>query len=37
VFGYVSKGMNVVRCIERFGSSSGSTSAEVKVVDCGKL
>lgn len=37
VFGYVSKGMNVVKCIEKYGSSSGLTSAEVKIVDCGKL
>eukprot|EP01032_Pedospumella_encystans_P007570 gene7570-9068_t len=38
VFGYVSKGMNVVKCIESFGSSpSGATSAEVIIRNCGQL
>ncbi len=37
VFGYVSKGMNVVKAVESFGSQSGSTSATVLVADCGHL
>lgn len=37
VFGYVSKGYNVVKCIESYGSQGGATSAEVKVTDCGQL
>jgi peptidylprolyl isomerase len=38
VFGYVSKGMNVVRCIESFGSSpSGKTAAPIKIANCGQL
>ena len=38
VFGYVSKGMNVVQYIETFGSSpSGKTSADVIVKNCGQL
>lgn len=37
VFGYVSKGMNVVKCIEGYGSEGGSTSADVVVKDCGEL
>lgn len=37
VFGYVSKGMNVVKCIESYGSSGGSTSAVIKIADCGQL
>mmetsp|Transcript_20696 Transcript_20696/g.57781 ORF Transcript_20696/g.57781 Transcript_20696/m.57781 type:complete len:199 (-) Transcript_20696:118-714(-) len=37
VFGYVSKGMNVVKCIETYGSSSGATSATVEISDCGQL
>lgn len=38
VFGYVSKGMNVVKCIESYGSSgSGATSADVVISDCGEL
>ncbi|RYH00591.1 peptidylprolyl isomerase [archaeon] len=37
VFGYVSKGMNVVKCIEGYGSGTGSTSADVVVKDCGEL
>jgi cyclophilin family peptidyl-prolyl cis-trans isomerase len=38
VFGYVSKGMNVVKAIETFGSSpSGTTSARIVIEDCGKL
>eukprot|EP00004_Rigifila_ramosa_P012020 TRINITY_DN2583_c0_g1_i1.p3 TRINITY_DN2583_c0_g1~~TRINITY_DN2583_c0_g1_i1.p3 ORF type:complete len:165 (-),score=38.66 TRINITY_DN2583_c0_g1_i1:42-536(-) len=37
VFGQVTEGMDVVKKIEGFGSQSGKTSKEVKVVDCGQL
>ena len=37
VFGYVSKGMNIVRAIEGYGSSSGSTSAKITIDKCGAL
>jgi peptidylprolyl isomerase len=38
VFGYVSKGMNVVKVIETLGSSpSGKTSTDIIVSDCGQL
>jgi peptidylprolyl isomerase len=38
VFGYVSKGMNVVKVIEAFGSSpSGKTSTDIIVSNCGQL
>lgn len=37
VFGAVTNGMEVVREIESTGSSSGRTSQEVKIVDCGQL
>lgn len=37
VFGYVSKGMNVVKCVEGYGSQSGATSAKVTIADCGEL
>ena len=37
VFGYVSKGYNVVKCIESYGSQSGSTSAAILVSDCGEI
>ncbi len=38
VFGYVSKGMNVVRAVESFGSSpAGTTSAKILVGDCGAV
>ncbi len=37
VFGYVSKGMNVVKMIESYGSQSGSTSGRVTIADCGQL
>lgn len=37
VFGYVSKGMNVVKLVEAYGSSSGSTSARITIADCGEL
>mmetsp|Transcript_1040 Transcript_1040/g.2200 ORF Transcript_1040/g.2200 Transcript_1040/m.2200 type:complete len:200 (+) Transcript_1040:83-682(+) len=37
VFGYVSKGMNVVKAIEGYGSGSGATSDTIRVVECGQL
>ena len=37
VFGYVSKGMNVVRAMESTGSRSGSTSKKVTIMDSGEL
>jgi peptidylprolyl isomerase len=37
VFGYVSKGMNVVKIIEAHGSQSGKTSADIVISDCGEL
>lgn len=38
VFGYVSKGMNVVKVIESFGSSpSGKPSTDIVISDCGLL
>lgn len=37
VFGRVVSGMNVVREMERCGSSNGKTSKRVSIVDCGQL
>ena len=37
VFGKVVEGMDVVEAMEAVGSSSGSTSAEVVIADCGEL
>merc|ERR1719410_3291467 len=37
VFGSVTKGMDVVKKIEGFGSSSGKTSAKVVITECGQL
>jgi cyclophilin family peptidyl-prolyl cis-trans isomerase len=37
VFGYVSKGMNVVRVMESYGSRSGATSAKIEITNCGQL
>ena len=37
VFGSVTNGMEVVRDIERVGSSSGRTAQRVEIVDCGQL
>jgi peptidylprolyl isomerase len=37
VFGKVTEGMDVVRKIESFGSSSGSTSAEIIIADSGEI
>lgn len=35
VFGKVSEGMDVLREIEKHGSNSGRTNAEIKIADCG--
>jgi peptidyl-prolyl isomerase F (cyclophilin D) len=37
VFGKVSEGMDVLEAMEAVGSSSGSTSANVVIADCGEL
>lgn len=37
VFGKVVEGMDVVKKIEAFGSSSGKTSKKVVIADCGQL
>jgi peptidyl-prolyl isomerase F (cyclophilin D) len=37
VFGKVTDGMKVVTAMEAVGSSSGSTSADVTIADCGEL
>ena len=37
VFGYVSKGYNVVQAVEKYGSQSGATSAKISIVECGEL
>lgn len=37
VFGQVVEGMDVVRAIEKVGSSSGKTSKPVVIADCGQL
>merc|ERR1719445_344689 len=37
VFGQVTKGMDVVKKIESFGSQNGATSAKVSVEACGQL
>lgn len=37
VFGAVTQGMEVVRQIESLGSSSGRTSQQITIVDCGQL
>ena len=37
VFGQVVEGMDVVRAIEKVGSSSGRTSKPVVIADCGQL
>eukprot|EP00944_MAST-04C_sp_MAST-4C-sp1_P007827 g7827.t1 len=37
VFGNVTKGMDVVKKIESYGSQSGQTSAKIIVADCGQL
>ena len=37
VFGSVTKGMDVVKKIEGFGSQSGKTSKPIVIADCGQL
>lgn len=37
VFGKVVEGINVVKSIEKVGSSSGTTSQKVIIADCGQL
>ncbi|MES1905226.1 MAG: hypothetical protein MHPSP_001914 [Paramarteilia canceri] len=37
VFGKVIEGTNVVEEMQKFGSSSGKTSSEIKIVDCNQL
>ncbi|KAG5368886.1 Peptidyl-prolyl cis-trans isomerase [Yarrowia sp. C11] len=37
VFGEVTNGMDVVKAIEKFGSSSGATRAKISVDKCGEL
>ncbi|KAE9620272.1 Peptidyl-prolyl cis-trans isomerase 1 [Lupinus albus] len=37
VFGEVVEGLNVVKEIEKVGSSSGKTSRPVTIADCGQL
>ena len=37
VFGQVVEGMDVVKAIEKVGRRSGSTTMEVKIVDCGQI
>lgn len=37
VFGSVTKGMDVVKTIEGYGSSSGKTSKTITITDCGQL
>ena len=37
VFGTVTNGLEVVKTIERLGSSSGRVGQKVEIVDCGQL
>ena len=37
VFGNVTKGMDVVKKVESYGSQSGQTSAKIIIADCGQL
>ncbi|MBN3288252.1 PPIF isomerase, partial [Polyodon spathula] len=37
VFGQVVGGMDIIRKVESYGSSSGNTSRKVTLVDCGQL
>ena len=37
VFGNVTKGMDVVKKVESYGSQSGQTSAKIVIADCGQL
>lgn len=37
VFGQVVEGMELVKAIDKLGSSSGSTSKKIVIADCGEL
>lgn len=37
VFGNVTNGMDVVKKVESYGSSSGKTSKTITIADCGQL
>ncbi len=37
VFGEVVDGMNVVKAVEKLGTSSGRTNGTIKISDCGRL
>ena len=37
VFGKVVSGMDVVKKIEGYGSQTGKTSKQIKIIDCGQL
>jgi hypothetical protein len=37
VFGKVSKGREIVKQVEKFGSSEGKPSASIVISDCGQL
>ena len=37
VFGHVSNGMDVVKKVEGYGSSSGKTTKPIVIADCGQL
>lgn len=37
VFGHVSSGMEVLKQIESFGSSTGRTTQPITIVDCGQI
>lgn len=37
VFGSVVEGLDVVKKVESYGSSSGSTKAKITIADCGQL
>ena len=37
VFGKVTKGMDVVKAVEKLGSQSGKTRKKVVIADCGQL
>lgn len=37
VFGQVTKGLDIVKKVEGFGSQSGRTSKTIRIADCGQL
>jgi peptidylprolyl isomerase len=37
VFGQVTKGLEIVRAVEKVGSESGTTKKPVVIADCGQL